>query len=95
MERRKTTIGQAVDDCISDASEEWFRQHKGLRTREEAAANGIKKVNVVTERFPGGRLQVSVTIVATSIRETHNAYWKYQRTPHAGYVRQEPNSKAG
>jgi hypothetical protein len=86
MERRQTTIGAAVDSCIVDATEEWFRQHAGMRTREEAAANDIRKVNVVIERLPHGRLQVSVTIVATTVRQTQNAYYRYQSTAKLGYV---------
>lgn len=95
MERRRTTIGLAVDDCISDASEEWFRQHQGMRSREEAAANSIKAVNIVTERRPGGDLTISVTIVGTWHRESHNDWWRYRRDAQKGYVRIAPSKATG
>lgn len=91
MERRKTTIGMAVDACIAEATEEWFREHAGMRTREEAASNDVKKIIAVTERFPGGRLQVSITVVAKTIRATHNAFFRYQLSDSLGYVREEPS----
>lgn len=89
MPAKKLTIGQAVDQCIQAATEEWFRQHAGLRSREEAAANGIKKITAVAERFPGGKLQVSITIVAYTIRETTNDYYRYSRNGNSGYVLNE------
>jgi len=94
MERRKTTIGGAVDECISEASEEWFRQHKGMRSREEAAGNGIKNVTGTWRRTPGGFLEVSVNIVGLRREFDHGDHWNYRLTDKAGYVRTEPKSKA-
>jgi hypothetical protein len=95
MAPRKTTIGLAVDACIADATEEWFTEHAGLRSREVAAATDIKKVNAVIERFPAGKLQISVTVVAATIRATHNAFYRYQLQGTSGYVRVEARKPKG
>lgn len=93
MERRKITVGGAVDECIRDATEEWFSEHAGWRSREESATADIKGINTVVEVKPGGQLSVSVTIVTYRAHKCSNNWYPYQRLGKFGYVR-EPHSKA-
>ncbi len=89
MERRRTTIGQAVDRCIKETTEAWFSEHAGFRSREVAAAEEITQISVTAELKKGGRLQVFVG-VSTRRHNAHLHDWyRYQRSPGLGYVRDE------
>jgi hypothetical protein len=95
MERRRTTIGGAVDECIKDTTEEWFTQHAGYRSREVAAAEEITQISVTAERKPGGRLQVFVG-VSTHKHNMHLHDWyRYQCSNGRGYVRDEVTNSQG
>lgn len=93
MDRRRLTIGGALDECITDTSEEWFREHSGLRTREEAAASDIRQVSGTIERLSGGRMRVFVGITAYKRHQSMQNFYLYQLVGNRGYVRQE-HSKA-
>lgn len=93
MERRRRTLGVAVDECVRDATEEWFRQHRGHRSREEAAANDWKLMNTTTERRRGGFVKVYVGIVTHSRDTTEMRIWNYRYYESVGFVRLD-NSKA-
>lgn len=86
MEGQRRTIGSAVDECIKESTEEWFRQHQGYRTREEAAAYDIRLVSATVERRPGGRLQVFVGIVTRDRRSTTQDWYTFQLASKSGYV---------
>jgi hypothetical protein len=87
MTNKLQTIGRCVDDAVKEATEEWFRQHGGMRDREEAFTNGIKLISASVELHLGGKVAVHVVITARSERQNHVDYQKYQREPGNGYVR--------
>lgn len=91
MTAHRRTIGVAVDECIKESTEEWFRQHQGYRTREEAAAYDIRTVCATVERRPGGRLQVFVGIVTRDRRTATQDWYTFQLTGKSGYVPIEPS----
>lgn len=95
MERRRLTIGGALDECISESTEEWFRQHSGHRSREEAAANDIQQVSGTIERLSGGRLRVWVGIVGRTREQCMTDWYPYQLQDKHGYVRTEPSKATG
>ncbi len=87
MKHRLSTLGRCVDDATREATEEWFRQHGGMRDREEAFANGIKVISASVELTQGGKVAIHVVITARSERQNHVDYQRYQREPGQGYVR--------
>lgn len=96
MAAKRRTIGQAVDECIKESTEEWFRQHQGYRTREEAGAMDIRLVTVTCERQPGGFLEVFVGIVTNDRRTTTQDWYPFQLAGASGYVpsaRSKPRHK--
>ena len=86
MERRRRTIGHAIDECIKLSTEEWFRQHAGQRSREEAFAEDVKHVTTSSERYPGGRLAVQVGIVTRRRSQQQLDYYAFEVQGSAGYV---------
>lgn len=95
MVERRRTIGRAVDECVRDSTEEWFRQHRGYRTREEALSEDIRLVSATVERRPGGRLEVFVGIVTKDRRTTTQDWYKYQQSGELGYVRNDGTKAVG
>lgn len=87
MIRKLLTVGRCMDDAVKEATEEWFRQHGGMRDREEAFANGIKVMNATMELRPGGIVTVHVILTARKAQQNHIDYHRYQRQPGEGYVR--------
>ncbi len=87
MIHRLSTLGRCIDDAMREATEEWFRQHGGMRDREEAFTNGIKVMSASVELTLGGKVAVHVVITARSERQNHVDYQRYQREPGKGYVR--------
>jgi hypothetical protein len=81
------TLGRCVDDATREATEEWYRQHGGMRDREEAFTNGIKVISASVELALGGKVAIHVVITARKERENHVDYQRYQREPGKGYVR--------
>jgi hypothetical protein len=94
MERRRTTIGQAVDQCIKETSEEWFSEHAGYRSREVAASEDITLVSATVERRKGGRLQVFIGISAHKHNAHLHNWYRFQCTAGRGYVRDEESKPA-
>lgn len=88
MERRHRTIGLCVDECIRNATEEWYRQNAGYRSREEAFANDFRLVTTTVERRPGGMLIVHVGIITRDRNTTIQDCWKYQYRDRVGYVQE-------
>ena len=89
MERRRMrTVGSCVDHAVTEASEEWFRRHGGMREREEAFANGISSIDSSAQLKKGGRLEVHVIVVAVKKRENLTEYRRYQRDGSKGYLEQ-------
>lgn len=86
MERRRRTIGQAVDECLKLSTEEWFRQHGGMRTREEALSEDVKQVTASLELQPGGRLTIRVGIVTKRRHQEQLDFYRLQRNGKQGYV---------
>lgn len=93
MERRRRTIGTAVDECLKLSTEEWFRQHGGMRSREEAFTEDVKGVTTSTELLPGGRLTVQVGVVARRRSQEQLDFYRFERQGSTGYVQVE-QSKA-
>jgi hypothetical protein len=89
VEKRRTTIGQAVDQAIKETSEEWFCQHAGLRSREVAAAEDITLVSATVELLKGGSLRVFVGITTRKHNEHLHDWYRFQRQGSLGYVRTE------
>jgi hypothetical protein len=87
MIHRLSTLGRCIDDAMREATEEWYRQHGGLRDREEAFTNGIKVMSASVELTQGGKVAVHVVITARSGRQNHVDYQRYQREPGKGYMR--------
>jgi hypothetical protein len=94
MERRRTTIGMAVDQCNLRASEEWFRQHAGLRSREEAWLNDVAEMETEALLQRGGKLQVVVEIRGRTKQQHHVDVYTYRKQDKLGYVLWEPSKKA-
>ncbi len=87
MPKIMQSIGRCVDDSISQATEEWFRQHGGMRDREEAFANGISEINAAVQLEKGGRVAVHVVITARNAKQNHVDYQRYQRVSKGEYTR--------
>lgn len=86
MHRRLQTIGRCVDHAVTLTTEEWYRQHGGLRDREEAFANGLKTISASVELTQGGRVAVHVVLAARASRQNLVGYERYQRSPGEGYI---------
>ena len=86
--KRKMSMGEAVDYCVKITTEEWFRQHRGLRTREEALAEDVQLVSATCERRPGGRLVVHVGVVCRSRQATVSDAYSFYFAHDLGYVEQ-------
>lgn len=86
MTQRPRTIGDAVDECIKLTTEEWFRQHGGMRSREEAFAEDVKVITSSIERHPGGRLMVQVGVVARRRSQELINWYSFERRGSRGYV---------
>lgn len=86
MERRRRTIGRAVDECIKLTSEEWYRQHGGMRSREEAFSEDVKQVTTSLELKPGGFLTIQVGIVARRRHQEQLDFYRLARQGSDGYV---------
>lgn len=86
MAKHRRTIGDAVNECIKESTEEWFRQHQGYRTREEAAAYDFRQICVTCERYPGGFLEIFVGVVTRDRRTTTQDWYPFQLTGKSGYV---------
>lgn len=93
MEHKRRTVGLAVDECIKLTTEEWFRQHGGMRSREEAFCEDVKVITTSTEVHPGGRLMVQVGIVARRRTQEQLDFYSFERRGSRGYVQVE-RSKA-
>lgn len=95
MQRRRLTMGQVVDECIREATEEWFRQNLGYRSREEALANDVQLISATVERRPGGRLRVHTGIVTRDRKTTTSDMWEYQRSGELGFVETDKSKRVG
>lgn len=95
MNKRRRTIGVAVDECIAKATEEWFRQHKGYRSREEALASDVRLISATVERRPGGELQCFVGIVTRDRRTTTQDWYRFKQSGELGYVSKEDTKATG
>jgi hypothetical protein len=89
VERRRTTIGQAVDQAIKETTEEWFSEHCGHRSREVAASEDITQISATVELKCGGRLQVFVGVSTRKYNAHLHNWYRYQRSGQGGYVRDE------
>jgi hypothetical protein len=69
-------IGDAVDSAVKDATESWYAQHGGARSREEAFANDLRLLSATVERRPGGRLGIHVGLVTGDRRSTESYYYQ-------------------
>jgi hypothetical protein len=95
MPERRTTIGQAVDACLKDTTEEWFRQHAGLRCREEAYAEDVVQISATLELTKGGSVRIFVGVTTRKYNAHLHDWYRYQRTGGRGYVRQEVSNPRG
>lgn len=95
MGKRRLTMGQVVDACIKESTEEWFRQHKGYRSREEALASDVRLISATVERRPGGRLTVHTGIVTRDRNTTQSDMWKFHQSGELGYVPSESTKAVG
>jgi hypothetical protein len=89
MERRRTTIGQALDQAIKETTEEWFTQHAGLRSREVSAAEDITLISATIELQKGGSLRVFVGVTTRKHNQHLHDWYRFQRQGGLGYVREE------
>lgn len=85
--KRLSTPGACVDHSLSLATEEWYRQHGGMRDREEAFANGLKSISASMELRPGGCLVIHCVLTARRSRQNLVEYERFQREAGKGYVR--------
>lgn len=85
--KRLRTIGRCVDDSVTEATEEWYRRHGGMREREDAFCNGLKTISASVELHQGGKVTVHVVITARAARQNLTDFQRYQREPGQGYVR--------
>lgn len=89
MEGPHHTIGQVVDYCLKKTTEEWFRQHGGYRSREEAFANDFRLVSATVEKRPGGRLRIHVGVVTRDRNTTMSNYTPFRLRGSQGWVEEE------
>lgn len=94
MQESCRTIGEVIDRCIHDETEEWFRQHKGYRSREEALANDVRLVSATVERRRGGYLTVHVGLVTHDRRTTTSNMFMWRLSDSKGYLRVQRAAKA-
>lgn len=95
MAERRRSLGAALDQCVKEATEEWFRQHRGHRSREEAAASDWKLLTTTSERRRGGYVKVYVGIVTHDRNTTEMSIWHWRWSDTFGYVRVEKSKAAG
>lgn len=86
MNKHCRTMGEAVDAAVNQSSEEWFRRHRGLRSREEALVTDVKMVTATCERRPGGFLRIHVGIVTSDRNTTITDMYDYQLVDKHRYV---------
>lgn len=85
--------GAAVDACLRIATEEWFRQHRGLRSREEAAVEDFRLLSATLEKRPRNRLRIHVGIVTNDRRTTETQMYDFQLDAKQGYVQTELSNR--
>lgn len=90
MVSNATSIGNAVDLCIKDSTEEWCRANQGYRSREEAMCEDIVSLGANVSRFHGGELTVWVTVMTKQKRGQLQNWYKFRRANGDGYVQIEP-----
>jgi predicted TIM-barrel fold metal-dependent hydrolase len=95
MDRPCRTMGALVDRLVAETTEEWFRQHLGLRDREEAASNSWRSLMQTLERRPGGFVYITVSIVAVRQSESMTNIFKYRFIEGTGYVQDAQTKAAG
>lgn len=78
--------GIAVDACVTKTTEEWFRQHAGMRSREQALAEEVKEITVKSERRLGGFLDVRVGVVARKRDLQQLDLYRFRYKDKIGYV---------
>jgi hypothetical protein len=86
------TVGRVVDACVKLTTEEWFRQHGGMRSREEAFAEDVKALTTSTSREPGGKLTVTVGVAGRKRVQEQVDFYRFQRRNGDGYVQEEPSN---
>lgn len=86
------TVGRVVDACIKLTTEEWFRQHGGHRSREEALSEDVKEITTSTSRQPAGKLTVQVGVVTRKQSQQQLDFYRFQRRNGDGYVQEEPTN---
>lgn len=82
------TVGKVVDECIKRTTEEWFRQHGGHRSREEAFSEDVKAITTSTSREPGGKLSVQIGIATRKRSQEQLDFYRFQRRNGSGYVQE-------
>lgn len=86
MATKRRSIGRAVDECIKETTEEWFRMHQGYRTREEAAAYEWQQLTVTVQKKKGGVLEVHCAVITHDRRTTHTDWFPFQQSGSSGYI---------
>jgi hypothetical protein len=92
MEKQRTSIGNAVDACLQETTEEWFRRHKGLRSREEALAQDVVQITATVELNKGGSVRIFVGVTSHQHDEHMHDWYCYQRREKRGYVQLAPSN---
>jgi hypothetical protein len=88
MSSKRTSLGAALDAAIRDTTEEWFRQHLGQRSREEATSNDWKALTATQELKPGGFLTITVHILTRRSDDVLTDIYRLRRIEGQGYVRE-------
>jgi hypothetical protein len=91
MQESRKTIGNAVDYCLKETTEEWYRQHGGMRSREVAFAEDIRKISTTVELEPGGIVRIFVGVTTRKYNQHMHDWYRFQRAGTGGYVRVEPS----
>jgi hypothetical protein len=95
LKEPRKTIGNAVDSCLKESTEEWYRQHAGMRSREVALAEDVRKISTTIEMEAGGKVRIFVGITTRKQHQHTHDWYRFQRSGTAGYVRVEPPNAKG
>lgn len=79
-------IGQVVERCIYRTTAYWVRRNQPGLELPDAMANHIRAVETVITQRSGGRVDLTVSVLARRKHLDETQHFRYQRTGYSEYV---------
>lgn len=79
-------IGQVVERCIYRTTVYWVRRNQPGTELHDAMAQHIRAVETVITQRPGGRVDITTSVLARRKHLDETQHFRYQRTGISEYV---------